>query len=94
MCKALNQRQEVSALVGVQCMTAQPRRLLEQQAEQVSQKRVATSLVDQLHDTRFPVQPIITDMRLLTKGIRSEKMRRWAISSLCEHHTVYLHKPR
>jgi len=35
-----------------------------------------------------------TDMRRLTTGIRSEKRVVRAISSLCEHHTVYLHKPR
>jgi len=35
-----------------------------------------------------------TDTRRLTTGIRSEKSVVRAISSLCERHTVYLHKPR
>jgi len=37
---------------------------------------------------------INTDMRRLTTGIRSAKCVVRAISSLCERHSVYLHKPR
>jgi hypothetical protein len=59
-------------LIADQCMTTWPRQLF-LEARQVSQKRVATSLVNQLHNTRFPLQPVITDMRRLTTGIRSEK---------------------
>jgi len=33
-------------------------------------------------------------MRRLTAGIRSVKCVVRAISSLCERHTVYIHKPR
>jgi hypothetical protein len=73
MRKALNQRQEISVLISAQCIPSRPWQLWEQQAQQVSQKQVATSLVDQLRDTRSPLQPIITDMRRLTTGIRSEK---------------------
>jgi hypothetical protein len=37
---------------------------------------------------------LVTDMRRLTTGIRSEKCVVREISSLCERHIVYLHKPR
>jgi hypothetical protein len=42
----------------------------------------------------FPLALLYTGMRRLTTGIRSEKCVVRAISSLCERHIVYLHKPR
>jgi hypothetical protein len=73
MCEARNQREEVSVLVSAQCLTTEPRQLCEQEAREVSQKQIATSLFDQLHGTRFPLQPVSTDMRRLTMEISSEK---------------------